>query len=75
MQTFWPTRPLGGSQFYEDDQEYYVAAISDINEKALRNARAKYDQYSDEPLILTSQMPASAWNETLISTIDMGSLA
>ena len=74
MQTFWPTRPLGGSQFYEDDQEHYVAAISDINEKALKNARAKYAQYSDEPLALTSQIPASAWNETLISTIDTGSL-
>lgn len=72
MCSFWPTRPLGGARYYEDDQEYYVAAISDISAKALESARDKYAQYEERELVLTSLVPASAWRQSLASSIGVG---
>lgn len=72
--TFWSTRPLGGSQFYTDDQQHYVAAISEIDEAALLATKAKFSEYSDEDLVLTSRMPSSAWRQSLVSSIGMGGL-
>jgi len=72
ISTFWPTRPLGGSRYYPDDQEYYVAAISDIDDLALVNSRAKFVEHSKQDLVLTSLLPSNSWGESLISSITVG---
>lgn len=66
---FWPTRPLGGAQYYDADKQHYVAAISEMNEEALTKSQASYDELLEEDLVLSSQIPSTAWDMPVISAI------
>ena len=60
--SFWPSRPLGGTVYYADDDEYYIAALSQIDIEAYQKSHAAYESVSDTDLVLTHQIPTDSWD-------------
>jgi acyl-homoserine lactone synthase len=58
----WDTRPLGLPRYYPDDDATYIAAVSDIDEKALKRQRDRLKNVRDH--ITYAYMPVSALGQS-----------
>lgn len=62
ISTFWPTIPLGGSKYCFEDNETYIAALSNLNEVAWNNSVSKYNELSSERLELAGYPVVPLWS-------------